>query len=141
LIFHCIVVSTEVDRQQMLAEAAVQSGWETTVCGDAASALGYLRRGFLQLAIVDLASDSTGEFADLLQQFASQGGVLSIVCGNDGDDEEEIWVRQAGAWLYLPGVDDGTHVSLLCGEARHVVERMHAASTSQPQRTSMRRAQ
>jgi hypothetical protein len=29
-----------------------------------------------------------------------------------------------GAWLYLPGVLDSNNLALLCGEARHIAERL-----------------
>jgi hypothetical protein len=35
-----------------------------------------------------------------------------------------VWVRQLGAWLYLPGVVDSNNFALLCGEARHIAERL-----------------
>jgi hypothetical protein len=47
-----------------------------------------------------------------------------IVCGNEGDVEEEVWVRQLGAWLYLPNVTEASNLALLCGEARHIAERL-----------------
>ena len=59
-----------------------------------------------------------------VQKLAPTSGLLLIVCGNEGSIDEEIQVRQLGAWLYLPGVSDGDSVSLLCSEARHITERM-----------------
>jgi hypothetical protein len=60
----------------------------------------------------------------VLEQLASQSGVLLIVCGNEGSVEEELWVRQRGAWLYLPGVVEASNLALLCGEAKQIVERL-----------------
>lgn len=141
LLFNCLIVSPAIERQEMLARAAQEHGWEAIVCGDAETALTLQRRRFVQLAIVDLESDSSGEFAELLEQFASASGLLTIVCGSDADMEEEIQVRQIGVWLYLPGVTETTNVSLLCGEAKHIVERMHAAASAPAERKSgLRRA-
>ena len=140
VLLQCLIVSRDIERQEMLACGAADNGWETIVCGDAESALAHYRRNFVQLAVVDLQSDYEGDLAELLEQFSSANGLLTIVCGSDCDMEEEIWVRQLGVWLYLPGVTDRTNVSMLCGEAKHVVERMHAAAHSPAQRKPMRRA-
>lgn len=128
LLFNCLVVSNNVERQEMFAQAAAENGWETAICGDAASAISKQHRTFAQLAIVDLEGDLSGELHELLEQFSQASGLLTIVCGHEADMDEEIWVRQVGAWLYLPGVTEDTNVSLLCGEARHLVERLHAAA-------------
>lgn len=139
-IFQCLIVSRDLERQEMLARGAADNGWETIVCGDADAALAHLRRKFVQLAVIDLQSDDSGEFQELLEQFSSTSGMLTIVCGSDSDMEEEVWVRQLGAWLYLPGVTAATNVSMLCGEARHIVERMHAAANAPANRKALRRA-
>ena len=140
LLFQCLVVSSDAERQEMLARGAADNGWDTIVCGDAESALIQFRRKFVQLAIVDLESDLTGEFHDLLEQYSSPSGLLTMVCGTDADMDEEIWVRQMGAWLYLPGVTESTNITLLCGEAKHIVKRMHAAASAPAQRNPLRRA-
>lgn len=141
LLFHCLIVSGDPERQEMLSRAAAESGWETILCSDAASAVSEQRRKFVQLAIVDLEGDSCGEFGELLERFSSANGLLTVVCGTEGDMEEEIWIRQVGAWLYLPGVNESTDVSLLCVEAKHIVERMHAAAhTSAARKLPLRRA-
>jgi len=123
LLFHCLVVTADESRQQFMEHAASEQGWEVVACGDAESAVDYLRRRFAQLAIIDLPSDESGELADLLDRLPAFGDLLTIVCGHENDMEEEIWVRQTGAWLYLPGVDDTTDVGLLCGEAKRIIER------------------
>ncbi len=37
----------------------------------------------------------------------------------------EIWSRQLGVWMYLPGVDDESDIAMLCGEARNAVEKLN----------------
>jgi DNA-binding NtrC family response regulator len=128
LLFHCLIVSTASERQEMFARAAIEAGWDIAVVDDAESALAHQRRNFMQLAFVDLESDGTGNLRELLEHFAPARGLLTIACGTEGDCEEEIWVRQVGAWLYLPGVSDETQLTVLCGEARHIVERLHASA-------------
>jgi len=124
-LFHCLIVAADLGRQDLLARAAVEGGWETVVCSDSRTALGYTRAMFLQLAIVDLDGQPAGDFDDLLEVLGP-AKLLLLVCGNEGDTEEEIRIRQMGAWLYLPGVVETSDVSLLCTEARHIAERLNA---------------
>jgi hypothetical protein len=128
-LFHCLIVSAQLSRQEMLARAAAEGGWETVVCGDTSTALGYCRTMFLQLAIVDLDGQPVGEFDDLLEVLGP-AKLLLLVCGNEGDTNEELRVRQLGAWLYLPGVVETSDVSLLCTEARHIAQRLNAVATA-----------
>jgi DNA-binding NtrC family response regulator len=107
----------------LFEDAASEQGWEVVRCRDAESALGYLRRRFAQLAIIDLSADESGELAELLDCLPSSSELLTIVCGREDDMEEEIWVRQTGVWLYLPGADDATNLAMLCGEAKRIIER------------------
>jgi DNA-binding NtrC family response regulator len=132
LVFHCLIVSSDAERGEMLASAAVENGWDPIVCSDAEAALDHRTRGFAQLAIVDLESDATGEFSQLLGSLTSSKDLLTMVCGNEGNIEEEIHARQAGVWLYLPGVSETCNLSLLCGEAKHIVTKMHAATKAAP---------
>ncbi len=124
----CLVVSADRRRGEMLQQAATEGGWKTYVCVDAATALTHVSRSFVQLAVVDLERQSWRDFCPVLELLTSQSGVLLIVCGNEGNVEEELWVRQRGAWLYLPGVAETNNLALLCGEARQIVERLARAA-------------
>jgi hypothetical protein len=86
-----------------------------------------MHRWLMQLAVVDLADERADDFRPLLEELTKCNGLLAIVCGNEGSREEEIWVRQRGAWMYLPGVVDSSNISLLCGEARQIAERLWKA--------------
>ena len=109
----------------------MEGGWDTVVFSDAENALTEFHRARFQLAFVDLDGfDATPEdsFRDLCQQLAAAGGnLLLAVCGREGDGLEEIWARQLGVWLYLPGVTEGGGVAELCDEARGVVEQLKQA--------------
>lgn len=123
-VFQCLIVSADSERRKMFERAAVDGGWKTFLCADAPTALNYINRSLVQLAIVDLESQQAEAFRPLVEQFTASSGLLLIVCGNEGEMEEEVWVRQLGAWLYLPGVLDSSNFALLCGEARHIAERL-----------------
>jgi ActR/RegA family two-component response regulator len=123
-VFQCLIVSADSERREMLERAAAEGGWKTSACGDASSALTYLSRSLVQMAVVDLERQQTNAFRPVVEQLTTRSGLLLIVCGNEGDTAEEVWVRQLGAWLYLPGVVDCGSFTSLCGEARHIAERL-----------------
>ena len=123
----CLIVSADRRRGEMLERAAAEGGWKTCVCIEVQAALAHVGRSFVHLAIVDLEGQDVRTFRPVLERLTSQNGVLLIVCGNEGDVQEELWVRQQGAWLYLPGVAESSNLALLCGEARHIAERLAKA--------------
>ncbi len=129
--FQCLIVSADAERRQMFEIAAAESGWKTVLCADATSAMTCIARSLAQLAIVDLENQKLETFRPVVESLTARNGLLVIVCGNEGQVDEEIWARQRGAWLYLPGVPDGNSFSTLCGEARHIAERVWKASNPQ----------
>ncbi|MGD9719960.1 MAG: hypothetical protein AB7O59_01955 [Pirellulales bacterium] len=140
--YQCLIVSADRQRAALLQQAASDGGWQTCVCDDTRSALAHLSRSFVHLGVVDLDGREPREFQPVMERLASSSGVLLIVCGNEGNFQEELWVRQLGAWLYLPGVTDASNLATLCGEARQIVERLahpvseYSVATTQSQRTN-----
>lgn len=130
-VFQCLIVSANPDRRRMLDRAASETGWKTHVFADAQEALAHVNRWLVQLAVIDLDAPTSASLRPLVEQLSAQGGLLSIVCGHDEDVQEEIWVRQQGAWMYLPGVADSSNVCLLCSEAKQIVERISQAGDNQ----------
>jgi DNA-binding NtrC family response regulator len=133
-VLQCLIVSADPARRAMFERAATDGGWKTSLCVNATEALAHIDRFGAQLAIVDLEGHDMREFHPVVERLAATNGMLLIVCGNEGRIEEEIWARQSGAWLYLPGVVESTNFALLCGEARHIAERV---SKTLPERTSV----
>lgn len=125
--FQCLIVSADSQRRTMLGQAATDGGWKAFLCADASTARTQFHRWLMQLAIVDLQAQRAEAFRPLVEELAACKGLLSVVCGNEGDVEEEVWVRQHGAWMYLPGVSDKSNIGLLCGEARQIAERLWKA--------------
>ncbi len=118
--FQCLVVSTSDPRREMLYRAAADGGWDVTACANVKSATRKVQRTFFHLSLVDLEGDgrrAPSGFRELCKRLCSDGIPLLAVCGHEGNAEEEIWARQLGVWLYLPGVESGENVSALCGEA------------------------
>lgn len=124
---HCLITSTNESRRTALSWAAADAGWRTTVCGDAASARQHWERMLSQLAIVDLETEqhaAGAELRALIEFLAQQGGLLLLLCGNEGRAAEEIWARQLGVWLYVPGAAPGDDLTAVCREAHDLAERM-----------------
>lgn len=124
-VLQCLVVSTADSRRDMLSASAAGAGWTTVVCADAGRAHVAVRRLTFQFALIDLGCRNTTPpgFAELCQTIAAARGILLCVCGHENQPQEEIWARQMGSWLYLPGVHDQADVSSLCTQAREVVDR------------------
>lgn len=122
----CLVVSGSRDRREMFNRASSQAGWDTVVCADQQNALAAVRRTRFQLALVDLDhyGDTPAGFRDLAQTLSTTPGMLLVICGRELQPDEEIWARQLGVWLYLPGVSlqHGDELAELCQAAQQVVE-------------------
>jgi hypothetical protein len=63
-------------------------------------------------------------FRAFVERLAARDGPLVAVCGKPNDALGEVWSRQLGVWMYLPGVDCESDLALVCGEARSIVEKL-----------------
>ena len=123
----CLVVSVSPQRSQLLVRAAHQEHWATIVCRGAEEAARQAVRNRIQLALVDMQSVPVGQehtFRAFVEQLAARDGPLVAVCGKPNDTLGEVWSRQLGVWMYLPGVDSESDLALVCGEARSIVEKL-----------------
>ena len=123
-ILQCLVSSASKARRNLISSAANGVGWETIVCASADIALCEVKRNRVQLAMVDLVDrgetpQGARELVQTLIQDSSQ--ILVGVCGHEANPEEEIWVRQLGIWLYLPGVTTSSEIATLCEHAMQIV--------------------
>lgn len=123
----CLVVSPYAQRSQLFVRAARHEHWATIVCRTADEAARQAARNRIHLALVDLQSvpaDQKDGYRRLVQQLTSQGGPLVAVCGKPNDTLGEVWSRQLGVWMYLPGVDGESDIAMVCCEARAIVEKL-----------------
>lgn len=123
----CLVVSTSPRRAQLLVRAAHEEHWSTIVCRTAEDALRQSVRQRIHLALVDLQSAPPSQeqmLRLLVEQLAARNGPLLAVCGKPDDAIGEVWSRQLGVWMYLPGVDSQSDVALLCAEARTILQKI-----------------
>lgn len=132
----CLIVSTSPMRAQGWVRAAHEVDWSTIVCTTADDANRQSVRYRVHLALVDLqsaAGDAESRFRVLVEQLASRGGPLLAVCGKPEDVLGEVWSRQLGVWMYLPGVDGDSDISLLCSEARNIVKKLEGGTICAPE--------
>jgi len=139
--WQCVVVSSDAVRCESLSRAAAGGGWRAIRCRTADSALAATERTHCQLAILDAEAASAGRDTEdlrrLVEQLARDNDLLLLVCGHERDPREEIWARQLGVWLYLPGVTAGPELSTLCGEALEIAERLANRGKPQPLQRAM----
>lgn len=127
----CLVVSTSARRAQLWVRAAHEGQWATIVCTTADDAIRQSVRQRVDLALVDLQSASSEQeerLKKLVQQLAARNGLLLAVCGRPDDTTGEVWSRQLGVWMYLPGVDGESDIALLCGEAKNILKKLGEAA-------------
>ena len=131
----CLVVSTSARRAQLWVRAAHEEHWATIVCNTADDAMRQSVRQRVELALIDLQSaprEQENVLRTLVQQLAARGGPLLAVCGKPDDTTGEVWSRQLGVWMYLPGVDSQSDIALLCGEARNILQKIAAHAAHAP---------
>lgn len=124
----CLVVSSSARRAQLWVRAAHKEQWATIVCTTGDDAIRQSVRQRVDLALVDLQSapaEQEDRLRKLVEQLAASAGLLLAVCGKPDDTTGEVWSRQLGVWMYLPGVDRQSDIALLCGEARNILKKLN----------------
>ena len=122
----CLVVSGDAGLRNRLDAVTELSGWSACDAPAEADDLGALVDRDYQLVIADIAhplGDRVNDTVEIAEEFAGRPGTLLVVCGSEDNVDEELWARQMGAWVYLPGVSSGDALVSLFAEARRVAER------------------
>jgi hypothetical protein len=96
--------------------ATAANGWECIAPVDAA---GLAAAGVeFGLVFIDLVKPTVGVGSavnELIGAFAADHDTRVVVCGSVDRPHEEIWARQEGVSVYLPGVALGPEFSSLIG--------------------------
>ena len=124
-----LVVSGDVGFRGRLGKVADLSGCATCAAPADVAELGDAVEADYQLVIVDIAhplGERVNDMVEVAEEFAGRPGTLLVVCGSEDSVEEELWARQLGAWVYLPGVSSGDALVSLFAEARRIGERRGA---------------
>ena len=130
-VLQCLVASTSQTRRNLLSQAATDAGWDSVVCSAPDRAISVIQRESFQFAMVDLDDRGRASKARELVQTLIQDSkrILVGVCGHEADPDEEIWARQLGIWLYLPGLTTTSEVSALCEQALELVSKQQSEPT------------
>lgn len=119
----CLVVTGNRGLRSRLEAIADLAGWDECVTADSDASLRDAIDGDYKLVVVDIAEpvgDRVNDSVDLAEEFAARPGTLLMVCGPKDGHDEEIWARQLGAWVYLPGATHGDGFVSLFSEAAGV---------------------
>jgi DNA-binding NtrC family response regulator len=125
----CLVVSGDEGLRRRLDTMADLAGWSACESPADAADLRAAVDGDFHLVIADIArplGERVNDTVEIAEEFASRPGTLVVVCGSGESVDEELWARQLGAWVYLPGVSGGDALMSLFAEAGRVVERRGA---------------
>jgi len=125
-VLKCLVVSGDSVLRKRLDAVSELSGWSGCEAPADAAELAAVVESDFQLVVVDIArplGDRVSDSVEVDEEFACRPGTLLVVCGAEESVEEELWARQLGAWVYLPGISGGDALVSLLTEARRVVER------------------
>jgi DNA-binding response OmpR family regulator len=121
-----LVVSGDRGLRNRLEAVSELSGWSACDAPVDVADLSAAVEGDYQLVVVDIATpvgDRVNDSIEIAEEFAGRPGTLLVVCGSDDSVDEELWARQLGAWVYLPGVSSGDALVSLFSDARRVAER------------------
>jgi hypothetical protein len=125
-VMRSLVVSGDRGLRNRLESVSELSGWSACVAPVDAMSLCSAVEGEYQLVVVDIANpvgDRVNDSIEIAEEFAGRPDTLLVVCGSDDNVDEELWARQLGAWVYLPGVSSGDAMVSLFSDARRVAER------------------
>jgi len=122
----CLIASGDASLRGRLSTMSELGGFIGCETPADATELRDSASGDYQLVIVDIArpvGDRVNDTVELAEEFAGRPGTLLVVCGSDDSVDEELWARQLGAWVYLPGVSNGDALMSLFAEARRISDR------------------
>jgi DNA-binding response OmpR family regulator len=122
----CLVLSGDRGLRGRLDAVTELGGWSACDAPEDAADLQAAIDGDYQLVIADVANplgDRVNDTVEVAEEFAARPGTLVVVCGSEDSVDEELWARQIGAWVYLPGVSGGDALMSLVTDARRLVER------------------
>lgn len=125
----CLLTSQDKPLREWMAATAMAAGWHAVGCDNPAGALrqAVLRR--FRFAVIDLGPSSMrrNDFGEVVRVLAATPGNLLVVGQPDADPEgsAELWARERGAWLYLPGMDQRCDLLGVCEQALALAEKLH----------------
>jgi hypothetical protein len=125
-VIQALVVSGDRGLRNRLEAVSELSGWSACDVPADSAELGAAIEGDYQLVVVDIANpvgDRVNDSIEVAEEFAGRPGSLLVICGSEDNVDEELWARQLGVWVYLPGVSSGDALVSLFSDARRLAER------------------
>lgn len=122
----CLVLSGDRGLRNRLDAVTELSGWSACDAPADAADLHAMVDGDYQLVVVDIAhplGDRVNDSVEIAEEFAGRPGTLLVVCGSEDSADEELWARQMGAWVYLPGATGGDALVSMFADARRIAGR------------------
>ena len=119
----CLVVTGNSRLRERLQAVAEIAEWAECVTPRESAELGTVSAADHRLVVIDIAEpcgDRVSDSIRLAEDFVARPGTLVVVCGSGESVDEELWARQLGTWLYLPGVSDGDSLVEAFLEARRL---------------------
>jgi hypothetical protein len=126
-LYPCLILSADLRRRDLLLATLDEAGWAPVVCRDMDELALQGARVRAPMTIIDLVGlpqEARPTCQALCQRLHGVQSTLLTICGHEDDPAEEIWARQMGVWLYLPGLGDHEEVLQIATEARGIVERL-----------------
>lgn len=119
-LLRCRVLTWSEQRTELLRSAAEVESWQPTLTCDVRQFLRHLFQQHAPLTFIDLPSQVASEYRlyQTAVERATEMKELVAVCGGIPTPEEEIWARQLGVWVYLPGDNGLVGLRHLFGNAR-----------------------
>ena len=129
----CLVVTGESSFRNRLESATELAGWQECDAPETVAELHSAIDGDYRLVLVDVANpvgDRVSDMVELAEEFAARPGTLLVICGPEDGIDEELWARQLGAWVYLPGAIAGDGLVSLLRDAGRMAERRSSFAMS-----------
>jgi len=128
-LLRCLVVTGDNGFRNRLLAATELGGWQECDAAETDADLHAAVDGDYRLVLVDVANpvgDRVSDMVELAEEFAARPGTLVVICGPEDGIDEELWARQLGAWVYLPGAVAGDGLVSLFQEAGRLADRRSA---------------
>jgi ActR/RegA family two-component response regulator len=128
----CLVCMPDEMLRNAVARAAAEAGWSVVQAEDPAQAWSAIAQTAFHFVVIDLQQETSASVAgarELCEQLAMHSQRLLMVCGHEADPLQEVWARQLGAWLYVPGLSSDVSpddLQGICVQAREAIERWQA---------------
>lgn len=124
----CLVVTGNQRFRERMQSVAEIADWSVCVAPSGSDDLLAGADADYRLVVIDIAEpcgDRVHDSIRLAEDFVGRPGTLVVICGSGESIDEELWARQLGAWIYLPGVSSGDDLVEAFVEARRLAGFAH----------------